>query len=222
MSRDHPHQSVEADSGLSRREEKKARHRRRILEAAHEVFFRDGFVDANLDEVAELAELAKGTLYRYFDSKADLYVAVLAHNGEIFVSKMRAACGDADDPVEQVRRIASFYCAHWTSNREYFQIFWAVENQPLIGELTPRVEKQITRLWEECLRILADAIERGVNDGTFQACDPWEVANIFWTVANGLIGSESDSPRRRLRRSGLDQIFGDAIELLLRGLRTRR
>ena len=56
--------------------------RRRILDAAREVFFRDGFMEANLDEVASGAGVAKGTLYRYFDTKAELYVAVLAHNGE--------------------------------------------------------------------------------------------------------------------------------------------
>ncbi len=63
------------------REERKAQSRRRILESARDVFFRDGFMAANLDEVAERAGVAKGTLYRYFDSKADLYVAVLAENG---------------------------------------------------------------------------------------------------------------------------------------------
>ncbi len=202
----------------SRREEKKALHRSRILEAARDVFFRDGFVDANLDEVAQGAGVAKGTLYRYFDSKAELYVAVLAHNGEIFAEKMRAACATAGNAAEQVRQISRFYFDHWSSNREYFQIFWAVENQPLIGELTPRAEEQVTRLWSECLRILADAIEKGVEEGSFDPCDAWEVANIFWTVANGLIQTENVSPRRRLRRKRLDRIFDDAIGLLLRGL----
>ena len=42
-----------------------------------------GFVEANLDEVASRAGVAKGTLYRYFESKADLYVAVLAENSAI-------------------------------------------------------------------------------------------------------------------------------------------
>ena len=48
-------------SEVSRREAKKALHRRRILETAQEVFFRDGFVEANLDEIAKGAGVAKGT-----------------------------------------------------------------------------------------------------------------------------------------------------------------
>lgn len=214
----HQGQRMDDQGAPSRREAKKAVHRRRILEAAKLVFFRDGFVSANLDAVAEGAGVAKGTLYRYFESKADLYAAVLAHNGEIFLEKMRTARDTGGSAVDQVRQIARFYVDHWTEHEEYFQIFWAVENQTLIGELTPRVEEEITRLWEECLRVLADAIEQGCRDGAFAPCDPWEVANIFWTVANGLLGTEQVSSRRRLRRSRLDRIFADAIELLLRGL----
>lgn len=75
-----------ADSRVSRAE-RKAQSRRRILESARDVFFRDGFMAANLDEVAERAGVAKGTLYRYFESKADLYVAVLADNGNKFTGK---------------------------------------------------------------------------------------------------------------------------------------
>ncbi len=202
----------------SRREAKKALHRRRILETAQEVFFRDGFVEANLDEIAKGAGVAKGTLYRYFDSKADLYVAVLVHGGDLFAERMRAARSDADHPADQIRKIARFYFEHWAANEEYFAIFWAMENQEVIGELTADAEGEITSLWSACLRILADAVQEGVERGVFAPCDPWEVANIFWTVANGLIRTEHVQARRKLRRSRLDRIFDDAVELLLRGL----
>ena len=81
------------NGGRVTREEKKALSRRRILEAARDVFFRDGFMLANLDEVAHRAGVAKGTLYRYFESKADLYVAVLAENGKRFLDKLRKDYG---------------------------------------------------------------------------------------------------------------------------------
>ncbi|UCE86426.1 MAG: TetR/AcrR family transcriptional regulator [Deltaproteobacteria bacterium] len=201
-----------------RREAKKALHRRRILEAAREVFFRDGFVAANLDEVAQRADVAKGTLYRYFDNKAELYVAVLAHNGEIFEEKLRGSVDPALSPEDQIRRTAHFYFEHWTTNTEYFQIFWALENQAVIGDLSDDAVEEITKLWENCLRVLAGIIERGVAQGAFAPCDPWEVANFLWTVANGMIQSEHAAARRRIRRRPLAESFENAVELLLRGL----
>ena len=182
------------------------------------MFFRDGFVNANLDEVAAIAEVAKGTLYRHFDSKADLYVAVLSHNGQVFEERMREAADRASAPADRIRQVGGFYYEHWMTNREYFQIFWALDNQELIGELPPGVVDEVTRLWENCLRILADVIDAGVKAGDFAPCDPWEVANILWTVATGLIQTEHVAPRRQLRRRELDRVFDDMVELFLRGI----
>ena len=59
------------------REEKKARTRAQLIDAAATVFARRGFVAASLDEVAEEAGLTKGAVYSNFDSKEDLVRAVL-------------------------------------------------------------------------------------------------------------------------------------------------
>ena len=201
-----------------RRTQKKAESHRRILEAAKEVFFRDGFTAANLDEVAEKAGVAKGTLYRYFDSKAELYVAILSHNGQIFEEKLRGVLSPSLPPMEKLRRASHFYFRHYVENPDYFQIFWAIENQAVIGELPESLVDEVTALWDRNLQLLAEIIEEGVRDGVFIDHDPWEMANILWTLANGIIQTERSTPRRRLRRRQLDRVFDDAIELVLRGL----
>jgi len=204
----------------ARREEKKAISRRRILEAAREIFFRDGFMTANLDDMAHLAGVAKGTLYRYFDSKAELYVAVLVADGAIFEKKMRDTIDPSLRAAEQVRATSLFYFEHWMNNRQYFQIFWAIENETIIGNLPIEVVEQITKLWEQCLGVLASSIERGVESGEFRPCDPWEVANILWTITNGLLQREAIAAHRNLMRKGIEQIFHDAIDLVIRGIKT--
>jgi AcrR family transcriptional regulator len=50
-----------------------------IIEAATEIFIQSGYAAANLDQVARRAGIAKGTLYRYFDKKEDLFRAVVQH-----------------------------------------------------------------------------------------------------------------------------------------------
>jgi len=209
-----------ADVGAAeRREARKALSRGRILDAAREIFFRDGFMEANLDDVAKGAGVAKGTLYRYFENKAELYVAVLATNGELFERKLREAGSDAALPApERIRRIARFYLEHWTQNRDYFQIFWAIENQPVIGALPEGVLEEVTRLWQSCLQILAEIVESGIEEGSLVRCEPWEAATVLWTLANGLIQSESSPPHRRIRGRPLPETFVRAIDLVLAGL----
>lgn len=200
------------------REEKKLQSRRRILDAAHHVFFRDGFMLANLDEVATLAGVAKGTLYRYFESKADLYVAVLAENGTRFVAKMNEVAEAGGPARECLKNIADFYLDHWTTHTEYFQIFWAVDNQSLIGGLSDAAIREVSSLWEGCLSILKGVLDRGVEEGEFAPCDTWEVAYIFWATSNALIQSDYSAPRKELRGRPLRAVFGNAIDLMLLGI----
>jgi hypothetical protein len=61
-------------------------------------------------------------------------------------------------------------------------------------------------------------IEEGVASREFAACDAWEVANLLWTVSNGLIQTEHVMPRKALRHKPLDVMFDDGLELFLRGL----
>ena len=201
-----------------RREEKKALSRRRILDAARDIFFRDGFMAANLDDVAQGAGVAKGTLYRYFESKAELYVAVLVQDGEIFEQKMRDTLSPALPSPDQIRRTGRFYFNHWIQNRAYFQIFWAIENQPIIGDLPSSLVEEVTKLWERCLGILASIVAEGVRKGEFRDCDPWEVANVLWTLANGLLQIDWTPARVKLMRRSVEQAFEDAIDTFLRGL----
>ena len=59
------------------REEKKARTRAQLIDAAATVFARRGFVAASLDEVAEEAGLTKGAVYSNFASKEELFQGVI-------------------------------------------------------------------------------------------------------------------------------------------------
>ncbi|MDG2333645.1 MAG: TetR/AcrR family transcriptional regulator [Myxococcota bacterium] len=200
------------------RAQRKILSRRQILDAAKVVFFRDGFMAANLDEVAENAGVAKGTLYRYFESKADLYVAVLADNGDGFTQRLEEAVAGGERGLEKLERLSQFYYDYWIRHPEYFQIFWAIDNQSVIGELPPEVVAEVSKLWEQNLSILSKVVKRAMEEGDLVDCDPWEVAQILWTTANALIQADSIQPRRELRRLPLEQVFQHAIRYLLRGL----
>jgi AcrR family transcriptional regulator len=61
---------------VSRRQRLKQERERRILEAAATVFARKGFHEATIREIAELANVADGTIYNYYANKQDLLVAM--------------------------------------------------------------------------------------------------------------------------------------------------
>ena len=172
--------------------------RSRILDAARRIFLEVGFEEANLDEVARLADVAKGTIYRYFASKAELYVEVLVFNADAFVERMRLTVNPALSPEEQILETGRFYVRHYAEHPEYFRIFWAVENQRMIGALPDSLVEVVRNLWRNCLEIVVETIEDGVKGGIFRPCNAWETANLLWYVANGLVQPETDPERRAL------------------------
>jgi len=49
----------------------------RILQAAEIIFSRKGYVQATLDEIIELADTGKGTVYKYFGNKDNLFYTLV-------------------------------------------------------------------------------------------------------------------------------------------------
>jgi AcrR family transcriptional regulator len=65
------------------RPEQKAQTRQRLIDAAAEVFARQGFMAASLDEIAATAGYTKGAVYSNFSSKTDLFIALIERRIEV-------------------------------------------------------------------------------------------------------------------------------------------
>src|SRR5687767_4238065 len=86
----------DAVPGTRRREPPDVR-RTQILDGAERVFVEHG-IDASVAEVAEVAGVAKGTVYLYFASKADLLAELRARYVERFAATVEAALGELAEP----------------------------------------------------------------------------------------------------------------------------
>ena len=117
--------------------ERRNESRRRIIEAAQDVFFREDYMGASVDEIAAKAGISKGAVYRHFDSKATLYVTVLAENGKIWneAFEKRIEEGKKLSNADRVRDIWAFYLDYWVEYPNHFRIFWAIDNESVIGDL---------------------------------------------------------------------------------------
>lgn len=78
-----------------RKEREKQKRKEEIVQAAEEVFISKGFDKATMDDIADQAELSKGTLYLYFKSKEDLHMEV-AHKAVSMLTEEAAGIEDGD------------------------------------------------------------------------------------------------------------------------------
>jgi len=89
------------------------RTRKRLVEAARVVFERDGFLDARLIDITAEAGISAGSFYTYFDSKEEVFLAVLADVEQEMLHPDVAGLPDGDDPVATIR----------ASNRAYLESY---------------------------------------------------------------------------------------------------
>jgi AcrR family transcriptional regulator len=191
--------------------------RRRILAAARRVFLRDGFADANLNEVANLAGVGKGTLYRHFENKGELYVAMLTEHGTCFVEQLRGVLDPKAPVPRQIDQLARFYLDFWLRNREQFQVIWAVQNRQLVGPLSRELLDHVKLVFEGPLRLLEGLIRTGIARGEIQPCDPWNTANAIAMGANALVGPIVTGAPQVVDRD-VRAVYARFCELTLAGL----
>lgn len=86
----------------SRREKRKERTRRLLLEAADAFFREQGFEATTVEEIAAVADVAKGTFFNYFENKESLLIALITERVEEALNELPAT----DEPApERVRRL---------------------------------------------------------------------------------------------------------------------
>ena len=217
-----PNPSPTDSSPLTPRDRKKAATWRRIRTAAREIFEEEGFSAACLDKVAQRAGVAKGTLYRHVDSKADLYIEVLLSGGLGHQARLADAAAGEGCAADRLRKLAEFHIEFFMGRQpDPSRIFWAIDNQSVIGEIDPARLARVQALFEESLGILAGVIQEGVDSGEFVPCDPWLIANVIWTLGDRFFELSRSPARRKLLQRPLIDVYREGLDMMLRALVAR-
>lgn len=93
--------------------------RRQILAAALEVFSRQGYAGTTLDDITAAANLSKGAIYWYFESKADLFATLLGERASIFSELLDDAARGATGPLEALQCMWLRWMSALESDRGY-------------------------------------------------------------------------------------------------------
>ena len=81
----------------------------RLLSAAEEVFVRDGYEAAQLDEIAATAGRSKGAVYTHFKSKEDLFLALFEHRTRSYVERFVSSLRKCTSRKESHEAFREFY-----------------------------------------------------------------------------------------------------------------
>ncbi len=206
-----------------RKEREKKQRRRAILKAARKIFFEKGLQAASMDEIAETAELSKGTLYLYFRSKEDLYVSLL-EEGLAILRRMFEEVEARPLPADEaLRQIGFTYYQFFKQYPDYFNILVFADSRVLHSQVSEEVLECSEQRSLACLQVVAQVFARGVKEGFFRKdLQPIEVATLLWGTSNGMIGLIASKAEHFMHEHqiNLEALMAKSWELTMNSLRT--
>ncbi len=212
--------------GISERKEREREQRRNaIVDSAEKVFFEKGIDSATMDDIAEVAELSKGTLYLYFKSKTELYLAVCEKGMYIMLDHFRHAYEKPVSGREKLRNIGLAYFNFAVTQPDYFKASSYFELTDMDHDAQDsEIAISCHDLGESLFRYTLDAIRDGMNDGSIHdKHDPNELAVMMWSSMRGVIQLYNMRHRGHeipiLNTFSFEELVPHYINLLLEGLR---
>jgi len=171
-----------------RKEREKEARRAEILDAAEKVFFGKGLAQATMDEIASEAELGKSTLYLYYKSKEDLYLAVMMRGSELMYNLFREAV-DTNAPIlQRIRNLGDAYYEFFKKYRNYFRMYYFFENQDMHTQVSEEMKGECFSNDQKIWDLVVGLIRVAVDEGVFRPdVNPQQTAVILWANANGLM-----------------------------------
>jgi len=110
---------------------------KQILDVATEVFSKEGFARTQVDEIANLAGLGKGTVYRYFKDKKNLFLSVVDRGLEHLAHLVLEAMAKEKEPLDKITKAIETYLTFFEEHSNLIRIF--IHEQ---SEFQKRIQKR--------------------------------------------------------------------------------
>jgi AcrR family transcriptional regulator len=206
-----------------RRHRERAERRECILRAAQQVFADRGFAQTTMDQVADAAELSKGTLYLYFKNKDDLFIGLSNCMVEQFAERFQAVLDQGGSGIELVERMLLAYGEQIAGNPEHFRttVIWMVSGHDADHSTAEFIAHRAKT--SRLVGLMVEAIRRGQRDGSIRRDISAE--QTAFQVWSGVLGcmqiqiNREQLVRRFPEPVDFDAFFPGFLRILCDGLR---
>ena len=149
--------------------------RQRILDAARELFMREGYERVTMRRIAEAIEYSPTAIYLHFEDKDDLVRALCSFE---FSRLLEALPQEPPaDPIEGLRQLGLAYARFGLAHPNHYRFMF----------MTPREPHEHSGEGQRAFGLLLSAVERAVQSGRFQGGDTLAMAQVLWSSIHGVI-----------------------------------
>ncbi len=186
--------------------------KRQIITTASQLFAKYGYYKTSIDNVAKMSRRAKGSIYYHFNTKEELFTAVVSSEIEVVREKLAANVMNQEMPADEklkqflIQRMSLLHNAknyHETLQADFYSEFVFLQN--------------LRKEWEEWVKLqIRVIIEQGISEGLFEEIPQLDVMlDILSMVSHGL-----EIPFfLQNKYEELNPYFDGMLKMLIKGLK---
>jgi AcrR family transcriptional regulator len=114
--------------------------RRRVIISAGQIFSRYGFKKTTMDEIAKALKMGKSSIYYYFESKEEIFEAVVLYEANILRNELTTAIKSVESPIDKMRRyvfvrmksfekLSNYYNAIFDKNLDHYHFIETIREK---------------------------------------------------------------------------------------------
>ncbi len=199
--------------------ERKAREKRelkqQILDAARELFVRQGYESVSMRKIADKIEYSPATIYTYFKHKDEILDCLCEETFlKLHLEKLAAVHQMKGDALQVLKKGMETYIRFGLDHPEHYIVTFILKAAPY--EKPRSRETRKAKTGQQCFDDMRNLVRRCMEEGRIKNADVEETSQALWAGIHGVTALLITQPGFPF--VDRDRLIGRAIEILLRGV----
>lgn len=171
---------------LSRSAKRKINTRKKLIRASYKIFSQKGLFRATLDEIAEEADVGKGTIYCHFKNKLDLVACLTTKSIDDLLGYCKREIAGIEDPHEVIEKLVNAHFTFFEKKRALFNVLFFIRGA-LHQDFESRYTQKMQSDYKKYISFLANVLDDGIRKGVFRPFNSANQAYVFHGIIIGFI-----------------------------------
>ncbi|MGM0499895.1 MAG: TetR/AcrR family transcriptional regulator [Bacillota bacterium] len=149
----------------------------KILNSAFHLFSKNNYHAVSMTEIANGADISKGTLYWYFDSKEELFREIAVNGMDYFYNLFEEIAEEKNSSKEKIRELISCVLEILVEHLNMLDVFR--NNVELISK---DFKDAIDAKHQKNIEVVTKIIEQGIDEGLIKSENPADISTMILSV----------------------------------------
>lgn len=160
-----------------------------IINTARKLLLDLGYLDLNMDRIAEVTEYSKGTIYQHFSCKEEILVAMQVESAKKAGKFLLRGANLKGKPRERMASMALGYDLFVALNPDHFKAQLLVQNESIMRKASPTLQRKLEECNRHNMTLVSGVLREAVTEGHVQLKEGITAEEVTFGLWTGALGA---------------------------------